>query len=223
LRNVTNMPLPEDRVFEAVSELMQDLSRMHAILSDPQVSSVRLVFNPDKMVIKEAQRTLTYVTLYGFPIDAVICNRMIPDEVNDPYFDDWKRSQAENLELVQQAFSPIPLFKVPMFSQEVVGIDMLRRTAAAAFGDLDPAQVFHVGQLYDVSKSEGLYRLSLSLPLASREDIDLTRKREELVVKVGGHKHNVLLPDTLARLPVQSAKYEGDSLVVTFGERSPVG
>ena len=223
LRNVTSMPMPEDRVFEAVSELMRDLARMNEILADPAVSSVRLVLNPDKMVIKEAQRTLTYVTLYGFPVDAAICNRVIPAEVQDPYFDQWKRAQAENLELIQEAFSPIPIFQVPMFAEELMGMDLLRRTAQVAFGEADPSQVFHTGRLYEVSKDNGLYYLSLSLPLASKEDIDLTRKRSELIVRVGSHKHNLLLPDSLARLPVLGARYEGDNLVVTFKGEEALG
>lgn len=223
LRNVTDMPLPDDRVFQAVSELMQDLNRMHGVLSDADVSSVRIVLNPDKMVIREAQRTLTYISLYGFPIDAVICNRVIPDEVTDPYFEEWKRSQAENLELVRQAFSPVPLLLVPMFSREVMGMDMLRRAAEAAFGDRNPAEVLHRGRLYDVSKADGTYRLTLRLPLARREDIDLVRKREELIVMVGSHKHNLLLPDSLARLPVEGARYEGDALVITFRSEPPAG
>ncbi len=216
LRTITDMPMPDDKMFDAVSTLMEDMSRMRGMLANPDISSVRVVLNPDKMVIKEAQRTLTYVTLYGFPIDAVVCNRVIPEEVMDPYFDEWKRSQTENLQFIEEAFSPIPLFQVPMFPREVVGLDMLRRSAAAAFGDSDPSQVFHRGRLYEVTKAGGRYRLALSLPLTSREAIDLTRKREELIIRIGSHKHNLMLPDSLARLPVQGARYEGDALVITF-------
>ena len=216
LRGVTDMPLPDDRIFEAVRELVQDLDRMHTLLSDPDVSSVRVVLNLEKMVIREAQRTLTYVSLYGFPVDGVVCNRVIPPEVTDPYFDDWKRAQAANMELVRQAFAPLPIFSVPMFTQEVVGLEMLRRAAQAAFGEQDPSRVLHRGRLYEVRKAEGVYQMLLRLPLTSREDIDLVRKRDELIVRVGNHKHNLLLPDTLARLPVAGAKYEGDDLVITF-------
>jgi len=103
-----------------------------------------------------------------------------------------------------------------MFTQEVVGLDMLRRAAEAAFGEQDPSRVLHRGRLYEVRKAEGAYQMLLSLPLANKEDIDLVRKRDELIVRVGNHKHNLLLPDTLARLPVAGAKYEGDDLVITF-------
>jgi arsenite-transporting ATPase len=218
LRNITNMPLPDDKLFDIVKGLVGDLSRMHDLLSDPEQSTVRLVFNPDKMVIKEAQRTLTYVTLYGFITDAAICNRIIPDEVRDPYFDAWKRAQSENMELVQEAFSPLPIYRVPMFSQELVGIDMLRKMADCAFGDTNPAAVLHQDRVYQLTKEAGVYRLSLNLPLAARGDIDLIRKRDELIVMVGSRKRNVLLPGVLAHLTVQGAKYEGKSLVVTFSD-----
>lgn len=216
LRGITDMPLPDDRIFEAVHRLVEDLDRMHDLLSNPDVSSVRVVLNLEKMVIREAQRTLTYVSLYGFPVDGVICNRVMPDAVTDPYFDEWKRAQTENMQLVRDAFAPIPLFSVPMFPREVVGFDMLRQAADAAFGDQDPSQVLYRGRLYEVRKVEGVYQLRLSLPLASKEDIDLVRKRDELIVRVGSHKHNLLLPDTLARLAVAGGKYEGDELVISF-------
>jgi arsenite-transporting ATPase len=216
LRNVTNMPLPDDKLFDIVKGLVGDLSRMHDLLSDPEQATVRLVLNPDKMVIKEAQRTLTYVTLYGFITDAVICNRIIPPEVCDPYFDAWKRAQGENLQIVEEAFSPLPIYRVPMFPQELVGMDMLRRMAVYAFGDADPAAVLHRDKVYQLTKEDGLYRLSLNLPLAARDDIDLIRRRDELVVVVGSRKRSLLLPSVLAHLQVKGAKYEGKSLVVTF-------
>lgn len=219
LRSFTDIPLPDDQLFEIVKGLVGDLTRMHDLLANPDVSSVRLVLNPDKMVIKEAQRTLTYVTLYGFVTDAVVCNRVIPEEVSDPYFTGWKQAQAANLELVRAAFSPLPLFMVPMFPQEVVGIDMLRRLAQVAYGDADPAQVLHHGQVYHLEKEEGgQYRMHVSLPLTSREEIDLTRKRDEIMLRVGGHQRNLLLPTSLARLQVASARYEQGALVITFQE-----
>ena len=217
LRSLTDIPLPDDQLFDIVKSLIGDLTRMHDLLANPEVATVRLVLNPDKMVIKEAQRTFTYVTLYGFTTDAVICNRIIPDEVSDPYFAAWKQAQAENMELVRQAFAPLPLFTVPMFSQEVVGLEMLRRLAEVAFGGTDPAQVLHHEQVYRLSRENGVYRLRLALPLAERGAMELTRKRDELIVRVGSHKRNLVLPSSLARLQVESAKYEEGSLVVTFG------
>ncbi|MHB0876785.1 MAG: ArsA family ATPase [Anaerolineae bacterium] len=218
LRTLTDIPLPDDQLFDIMKGMIGDLTRMHDLLANPDVSSVRLVLNPDKMVIKEAQRTLTYVTLYGFTTDAVICNRVIPDEVTDPYFRAWKQAQAANLELIGEAFSPLPVFKVPMFSQELVGIDMLRRMAAVAFGDVNPAEVLHRGHVYELDKVNGQYHMRLSLPLASRDAIDLTRKRDELIVRVGSHKRNLVLPSSLARLPVAGARYEDGALVITFKE-----
>jgi arsenite/tail-anchored protein-transporting ATPase len=222
LRNIISVPLPDDKIFEVVQGLTRDLSRMHDLMSDPEVATVRLVLNPDKMVIKEAQRTLTYVSLYGYVVDAVICNRVIPDEVTDPYFRAWKQAQGANMELIHEAFSGLPLFTIPMFSQELVGVDMLRRMADICWGDVDPSQVLHHGQLYNVSKVNGHYRLSLSLPLTSRDAIDLTRKRDELIVRIGNFRHSLLLPSVLARLPVEGARYENGALIISFAGKEPV-
>jgi arsenite-transporting ATPase len=218
LRSFSNMPLPDDELFGVIEQLGKDLGSMQAMLSDPNISSVRLVLNPDKMVIKEAQRTLTYVTLYGFTVDAVIVNRIIPDEVVDPYFAAWRQSQSRNMELIEEAFAPLPLFRVPTFPQEMVGIELLRQMAAAAYGDVDPAQLLHREPIYDLQKENGVYRLRYALPLASRESLDLTRKREELIIRVGPHKRSLLLPDTLARLPVASARYVAGYLEITFAK-----
>jgi arsenite-transporting ATPase len=222
LRNLTSLPLPDDALFEVVQGLTRDLARMHDLMADPTVSTVRLVLNPDKMVIKEAQRTLTYVSLYGFVVDAVICNRIIPEEVTDPYFSAWRRAQAANMELVHEAFSGLPLFTVPMFPQELVGVEMLRRMAEICFGEVDPSRVLHSEQLYNINKENGHYRLTLSLPLASRDAIDLTRKRDELIVRIGNFRHNLLLPNMLAHLPVEGARYENGALVVSFAGKEPV-
>jgi arsenite-transporting ATPase len=222
LRNLVSIPLPDDKIFEVAQGLTRDLARMHDLMADPEVTTVRLVLNPDKMVIKEAQRTLTYVSLYGFVVDAVICNRVIPDEVTDPYFVTWKQAQGANMELIHEAFSGLPLFTIPMFSEELVGVDMLRRMADLCWGAVDPSQVLHHGQLYSVSKDSGHYRLSLSLPLTSRDAIDLTRKRDELIVRIGNFRHNLLLPSMLARMPIEGAKYENGALVVSFAGKGPV-
>jgi len=220
LRTVTDMPLPDDHIFQVVQDLIGDLRRMHDLLTDPARATIRLVLNPEKMVIKEAQRTLTYINLYGFFPDAVICNRVIPPEVNDPYFAVWKEAQARNMELVRDSFTPLPIYTVPMFSQEVVGLDMLRRLAEAAFGDTDPSAVLYSGQTYELIRDDGVYSLRLALPLAAREDIDLIRKRNELTIRIGSHKRHLLLPNALARQDVQSARYADGKLVITFQSKT---
>jgi arsenite-transporting ATPase len=217
LRSVTDLPIPENKVLDSMQELMMQLRRMRALLTDPQKSSVRLVLNPEKMVIKETQRTFTYLNLYGYFTDAVISNRLIPDRVRDSYFDAWKESQERYSRLVEDMFSPLPIFQVPLFDREVVGEAMLRRAAQAIYGDQDPTKVCFVGHAHRVEKRDGCYLLNISLPFVEKGDIDLTRSGDELIVHIGNHKRNIILPRALTSLDVLGAKYEEDTLVVSFG------
>jgi len=219
LRAITDLPMPDDELFDTIEELIGELDRMKVLLTDPQKSSVRLVLNPEKMVIKEAQRAFTYLSLYGYRIDAVISNRLIPQQVTDSYFAGWKDIQARYGKLVEEAFTPLPILTVPLFDQEVVGLDMLRRMAGAIYGEDDPTRLYYVGQAQQVLKRDGLYLLRIPLPFVRKEDIHLTRSSgDELIVRVGNHKRNILLPHVLATLEVKSARQEDDWLVVTFQE-----
>ncbi len=217
LRAVVDIPLPDDDVFEAVAELLQQLDRMHRLLSNPDRSTARLVLNPEKMVIKEAQRAFTYLNLYGYVVDLIICNRMIPGQVVDGYFTAWKEIQTRYRQMVEEAFTPLPILDVPLFDREVVGMEMLRTMALAVFGDEDPAKLFYRGKSQQITKRGQRYYLRLPLPLVDRSDIHLTKSaHDELVIRIGNWKRNLMLPRALAGLDVLGARYDGDSLVVTF-------
>jgi arsenite-transporting ATPase len=212
-----------ERMFQIgkrTAKLHTQLHRMHALLTDPQKSSVRLVLNTEKMVIKEAQRTFTYLNLFGYATDAVISNRLIPGRVQDSYFDSWKESQEKYSRMVEEAFLPLPILQVPLFEQEVVGEAMLRRMAEAIYGSIDPTKVYFVGQVQAVEKRDGHHLLSLPLPFVDKDDVELTRSGDELIVHIGNRKRNIILPRALASLDVLSAKYENDRLVMTFGENN---
>jgi arsenite-transporting ATPase len=217
LRAVIDVPIPDDELFDTVADLIMSLDRMHALLTDPQKSSVRLVLNPEKMVIKEAQRAFTYLNLYGYATDLVVSNRVIPDAVQDGYFDAWKEIQGKYGVMIEEAFSPLPILSVPLFDQEVVGLEMLRRMAESIYDDGDPTQVYFVGQAQRVEKNARGYSLTVPLPFVSGEEVQLTRSTfDELVIHIGNHKRNLLLPHVLAGLEVTGAKHKGDELVVHF-------
>jgi arsenite-transporting ATPase len=217
LKAMVDMPLPDDELFDTVAELIRQLDRMHNLLSNPDRTTARLVLNPEKMVIKEAQRAFTYLNLYGYATDLIICNRMIPGQVSDGYFSTWKEIQGRYHQMVEEAFSPLPILDVPLFDQEVVGLEMLRKMALAIFGDQDPARVFYKGKTQQIVKQDQYYQLSLPLPLVDRSRIQLTKTaHDELVIHIGNWKRNLLLPRVLAGLEVAGARYEGDQLIVTF-------
>lgn len=219
VRPFLNIPLPGDEVFQSAERLFEELVRMRALLTDPEKASVRIVVNPERMVIKEAQRTFTYLNLYGYTTDLIICNRLIPEEVSDRYFDSWKESQTRHYQVIEECFAPLPILSVPLLEHEVVGMPMLKVMAQALYGDRDPAQLFYHGQAQDIEKEDGYYVLTLSLPFVTKSDVSLVRNGDELLVQVGSYRRNIILPRTLVGLVVEEAKFEDEGLRIRFGPK----
>ena len=216
-RSLLDIPLPSQAVFADVQRLSQNLIAMNEILRDREHSTIRLVMNPDKMVIGEAMRTFTYLNLYGYLTDAVIVNRVFPSDVG-AYFAGWREVQEANLELVRSAFSPVPVLCAPYFEQEVVGPEMLDRLAGALFsdGDHDAAAVLYRTLTQELEVSEDGARLRLALPFASKGDISLKKIGLELVVGVDGQRRTIMLPSALAKFNPAGATFEDGALEVTF-------
>src|SRR5919204_750428 len=152
LTKITSLPIAEDRVFGAVERLHRNLDAVRRILNDEKISSVRLVVNPEKMVISEARRTYTYLSLFGYRVDAVVVNRIIPDDVTDPYFGKWKEIQAEHLATVHESFEPVPILTAKLFDREMVGVELLERMGEEVYGATDVTDVFHVDEPIRIRK-----------------------------------------------------------------------
>ncbi len=216
VRTVVGMPMPGEDVFDAVAGLFHELDKMHELLIDPSLTSIRLVVNAEKMVIKEAMRTYTYLNLYGYPVDLVICNRVIPEAVTDAYFATWKASQARYIQMVESAFAPIPIKYLPLMESEIVGLETLEQVGETLFGSEDPTAIYHRGRSYNYEKTADGYQLLVPLPFVTRTDVDLQQVGDELVVQVGSQKRAMILPRALVGMRVSSAKMEDDLLRVSF-------
>jgi arsenite-transporting ATPase len=220
LTRMTSMPIPDERIFAAVERLHRNLEAVRRMLTDEKQSSVRLVVNPERMVIAEARRTYTYLSLFGYRVDAVVVNRIIPAEVNDPYFGKWKDIHTEHIHEIEQSFQPVPILRARLFEQEMVGMDLLERMGDEVYGDLEAARVLHRDQPIKVRKRGPWYVLVMRLPFTDRGDIDVHRKADELYVRVGSYKRNLILPHALQRLEVKQARFSEEGLEVRFAERS---
>jgi arsenite-transporting ATPase len=174
------------------------------------------VANPEKIVLKETQRAFMYFSLYRMSIDAIIMNRIIPNTVKEPYFEDWRKSQEDYLKEAANYFSPVPIFPVHLFRGEVLGPDSLRELAGQIYGDRNPLDRFFDGEPYSFKKSGGKYRLKLKLPFVDKQDVDLNKISDELVVRVGSFKRNILLPRQVAAATIVSAKLDGEYLRIHF-------
>jgi arsenite-transporting ATPase len=217
-RSLLDISLPGQAVFGDMERLSQNLIAMNEILRDREHCTIRLVMNPDKMVIGEAMRTFTYLNLYGYLTDAVIVNRLFPAGVGE-YFAAWRRVQEEHLALVHSAFAPVPVLCAPYFEQEVAGPGMLDRLADELFQNHDPTAVLHDAITQQLEVYDDGARLRLALPFASKGAVSLKKIGLELIVGVDGQKRTIMLPSALAAFRPTQATFENGALEVRFDGR----
>ena len=215
-KRVYDVPIPGDDYFDAIESLFKRLRGVDKILTDPQITTVRLVTNPEKIVLKETQRAFMYFCLYKMNIDAIIMNRVLPSDVKDTYFQDWRKNQAKYLARAEEYFNPIPVFPVNLFRGEVLGYDRLKTFSDQIYGEQDPLQRFFKGEPYDLVKEDGAYCLRMNLPFIAKKDVELNKVSNELIVRIGGFKRHILLPRQVAASKSVKAKMEGERLSIYF-------
>ncbi len=213
---IYDIPIPGDDYFAAIEHLFDRLRGVDEILVNPQITTVRLVTNPEKIVLKETQRAFMYFCLYKMNIDGIIMNRILPDGVNDTYFEGWRETQKGYIEKAREYFSPIPIFHVHLFKGEVLGYNSLKVLADQIYMGKDPLDHFFEGEPYNLTKEDGEYRLTMKLPFIMKKDVELNKLAEELVVRVGGFKRHFLLPRQVASLNSIKAVLEGQNLCIYF-------
>ncbi len=215
LEKVLGLPVPRDEVFAAAERLLARLGQVHRLLSDPDQTSVRITLALDKLSVAEARRSFTYFHLFGYPSDLVICNRVLPDDAG-PFFAQLRAAQQRYLPIVEQEFGPVPVRVVPQFDHEMVGIDHLREIGTALFGEADPTALHYRGEPYRVRRENGSYVLEVALPFASRGELHLTRRADELVLQVGALRRTLMLPRVLLDAPTKGAKMDDGLLRIQF-------
>jgi arsenite-transporting ATPase len=220
-QRLTDMPIPGDDVFAAVQTLYRDLEGMGPLLQDPKRSSIRIVLNPEKMVINESQRLYTYLGLFGFSVDAVVANRVLPEEARSRYFDRWFDIQKGHLQTAREAFEPLPFLTARLFDREMVGLELLDELGRHVFGKGDPTAVLFQDKPVEVKKEGRGYALYIRLPFADKERIQVFTRGDELVVQVDNQRRHLVLPRSLAGRRVLSAAFAEARLKVAFGAKEP--
>ncbi|MDQ0899620.1 ArsA family ATPase [Paenibacillus sp. V4I7] len=217
LKVTKGLELPNDDVMDSFSQVVDQLEKLQQVIADPEITSIRLVVNPEKMVISEARRAFTNLNLYGFHTDAVIVNKVLSEEASEGYFAQWKQIQNKYEEEIVQCFSPLPILKVPLMPLEVVGKEMLERVAAAAFHERECGAILHKGIIEEVKKTEGGYELRISLPFTEKKQLQLNQKGDELTLQVGSYRRIVALPRVLLGRQVEAARLADGILTIHFG------
>lgn len=216
LSRLTDLPVPKDDVFQAAQGVFEGIEQVKELLADPAITSARLVINPEKMVIDEARRIYTYLALFGYGIDGLVVNRILPEEVSDPYFSRWRDIQAAHLATIDRAFGDVPRLLLRLFDDEMVGVDRLRLLAGELYKNLDPVSDFTATTPFRVRDQGGKVIMEMDVPFAVRDEIEVFRRGAELYVQLGPYRRSFLLPDSLRRREVSGAKLDAGVLRVTF-------
>jgi arsenite-transporting ATPase len=218
-KHVTPFELPPDSYFASVKELFNRIEGIDELLENPRVTSVRLVTNAEKMVVRETQRAFVYFALHGLTVDQVLVNRVLPEEIEDVFFREWRAAQERFLEEMGTYFTPVPMRRVPLFRHEILGPERLGELARSVYGSgEDPAAVTRMESPYSFRKRDGAYEVRLQAPFAAKGEVGLFKKGEELVVEVGTVRRHIGLPSSMTGLSPARATLDGGTLVVELKE-----
>jgi arsenite/tail-anchored protein-transporting ATPase len=216
---VSPVELPPDTYFANIQDLFGRLDGIGDLLEDPKITSVRLVTNPERMVLRETQRAFVYFSLHGLTVDGVIVNRVLPQEIKDAFFQEWRVSQMQILEEIEAYFAPVPVKRVPLFTHEVLGRERLEELARVLYGEKeDPARILRTTAPFEFVKRDGCYEVRLQLPFAAKGEIGLFKKGDELVVEIGTLRRHIGLPASMAALSPSRARLENKVLTVELKE-----
>ncbi len=209
--------IPSGEVLDALQVLSERVKGLREVLGDPDISSYRPVVNPERMVIKEALRAETYLALFGYPIDAVVCNRVIQaGNYADAFMQDLYRNQEKLRVQVHNTFAPLPIWEAPYYSREIIGITQLGELGQAIFGNTDPTQVFYRGPIQEVTRQGDTYVLRLPLPHVEMDKVLMTKKGDEMIIEIGNFKRDITLPAVLANQEAKVARFVNKALEIHF-------
>ena len=218
VKKISSVPLPKDDYFQNLENLFDQIEGIDEVLANPEITTVRLVTNPEKMVITETQRAFMYFCLYGLTVDAVIINRILPDTVGESFFNSWKQTQQRYIDEASQYFTNVPIWKIYLLDDEVLGIDGLTRLGDQLYADVDPVAFYRTEKSYQFHKVDDQYQISLLLPFIEKGEVQLAKRAGEVIVQVGGFRQHIPLPRSFMNAEPSSAKLTDDRLVITLAD-----
>ncbi len=214
LRVMTGVPI--DKGYEEMDTLFGKLEKIQKIFADPDITSMRLVMNPERMVIQEAKRAYAFLQMYGYAVDSVLVNRVLPNELENSFFKSYITNQAEYLEEIENSFAPLPIFKAPHLGKEVFGLDRLRIIADHLYGKEDPTQIYYNEKPYQLKEKGSKFELSVSMPFVELEDLKVTQHQDQVVIDLKNKRKHIYLPKFLAYYRIKSYNMASNKLLITF-------
>ncbi len=234
LKNVTKLaratvgkmmsaPLPSDALFEDIDHIRDRMKVVKKILEDPETTSIRLVVNPERMVINETKRAYTYLSLYNLTVDSLVINRLLPEDGTGEYFKDKLEEQRNYMKIIEESFSPLRTLKATQFSTELVGKVSLTKLANMLFGKEDPTTIYTKEKALRIYSDNGVDTLSIKLPFSEKQEVELYKSSDTLIIQVGWYKRSVSLPYSLINKEATKAEFKEGYLLIRFEGGEPNG
>jgi arsenite-transporting ATPase len=216
VEKLTKIPMPKDNVFDEIEALVGKMNDLRELMWNKDIVSIRIVTTPERIVIKEAKRNFSYLHLYNYNVDAIIVNRIYPQESLSGYFHQWVYSQEEALKDIRESFTGIPVFYLELQKQELRGLDTLEEAAGLLYGDTGPERILFQDVVFTIEKAGEKELFNIALPFFELKDMELSQKGDELTLIIRNERRKFILPGKLKNKEVQSAKYEEGLLKLTF-------
>ncbi|WNJ18878.1 ArsA family ATPase [Pontibacter sp. G13] len=213
------MDIPLDKGYAELERLFAKLESIQKILVNPDITSIRLVMNPERMVIQEGKRAYTYLQLYGYNVDAVVVNRILPEKGGGPLFQQYLADQVDHLAEIEESFQPLPIFKVPHQGQEVFGMELLDKIGDTIYQEEDPTTIFHLENPFSVEEVAGRYKIRIKLPFSTEEQIEVAKYGDELILDIGNRRKSIFLPKFANFLQMSGTEFEEPWLTVWLNKR----
>ncbi len=210
------VPVPSEETFDDIERLYNRIDQLHKLLQNKQSVSIRIVTTPEKIVIKEAKRSFSYLHLFDYNVDGIIINKIFPQASLDGYFQKWETIQGESIQEILEGFKGIPVFKLELLDKELRKIQILSDIGRTLYGDADPEKILAAQKIFSVEKAAGGYLLLVNMPFVDKRELKLSQKGDEITIAVKNERRCLVLPSKLHSLNINGAKYEDGTLKIQF-------
>lgn len=216
VENTIKVPMPDDEVFDDIEKLYDKIDDLHDLMMNKEVVSLRIVTTPEKIVVKEAKRSFSYLHLFDYNVDSIIINKIFPEESLEGYFNPWKEIQKESIKEIYESFRGIPIFKVNLMEDELRCYTNLIKAGNEIYNEVNPEDILFKGSIFKIKKCNEGYNLSINMPFVDKSELDLCQKGDEISISIKNEKRSFVLPGSLKSKEIVNAKYENDNLNIFF-------
>ena len=210
------IPLPTDDTFDEIERLYSKIDELHLLMLDKDIVSIRIVTTPEKIVVKEAKRSFSYLHLFNYNVDGIIINKIFPQESLKGYFERWEKIQKESIQDINDSFKGIPIFKLELMDNELRKYEILKKVANEIYGEVKPEDVLFQDKVFTVKKDESGYKLSINMPFVDKDEMNLSQNGDEITISFKNERRNIVLPTKLQSKEIKSAKYDEGKLNIYF-------